>query len=146
MGICFFMLCSYIFNSWLIKNIRSYLISPSYISLRIFNFLYFLFFFCNSISYNLDFNCFIALSLFWCCDLCDWHWTTSPVGICVSLTAESVLLTCCPPAPEALNVSTLKSFLSIFISWTSSTSGKTATVQVDAVSYTHLTLPTICSV
>ena len=25
-----------------------------------------------------------------------------PVGICISLTAEDVLLMCCPPAPDAL--------------------------------------------
>ena len=31
------------------------------------------------------------------------------VGICVILTADDVLFTCCPPAPEALYVSTLKS-------------------------------------
>ena len=27
--------------------------------------------------------------------------TTIPVGLCVMRTAESVVLTCCPPAPEA---------------------------------------------
>ena len=30
-----------------------------------------------------------------------WHCTTMPVGRCVMRTAESVLLTCWPPAPEA---------------------------------------------
>ena len=30
-----------------------------------------------------------------------WHWTTMPVGMCVMRTAESVRLTCWPPAPPA---------------------------------------------
>jgi len=32
---------------------------------------------------------------------------TQPVGVWRSLTADSVLLRCCPPGPEALYVSTL---------------------------------------
>ena len=31
-----------------------------------------------------------------------WQVTTIPVGMCVNLIALSVLLTCCPPAPELL--------------------------------------------
>src|SRR5215211_7496039 len=50
-----------------------------------------------------------------------------PVGRCVILTAESVLLTCWPPAPEALYVSTLRSFSSISTSTASPTTGATAT-------------------
>ena len=33
-----------------------------------------------------------------------WHCTTIPVGRCVILTAESVLLTCWPPAPPDLRI------------------------------------------
>ena len=36
----------------------------------------------------------IATSRFWCWLRSFWHWTTVPVGRCVILTAESVLLTC----------------------------------------------------
>jgi len=52
------------------------------------------------------------------------------VGICVILTALSVVFTDCPPGPEALKTSILRSFSSIFTS-TSSTSGKTATVAAE---------------
>ena len=44
----------------------------------------------------------MATSRFWCWLRSFWHWATMPVGRCVILTAESVLLTCWPPAPEAL--------------------------------------------
>ena len=53
-----------------------------------------------------------------------------PVGICVILTAESVVLTLCPPGPLLLKTSILKSLSSIFTS-TSSASGNTATVAAD---------------
>ena len=43
----------------------------------------------------------IAVALFWVCERSFWHWTTIPVGTCVIRTAESVLFTCWPPAPEA---------------------------------------------
>src|SRR5919112_1602244 len=69
----------------------------------------------------------IATSRFWCWLRSFWHWTTIPVGRCVILTAESVLLTCWPPAPEARYVSTLRSFSSISTSTASSTTGATAT-------------------
>src|SRR6266851_1937122 len=39
-----------------------------------------------------------AFSLFLCCERASWHSTTIPVGRCVIRTAESVLLTCWPPA------------------------------------------------
>ena len=41
----------------------------------------------------------IARSLFLCCDRSFWQLATRPVGMCVILTAESVVLTCCPPFP-----------------------------------------------
>src|SRR6056297_2245576 len=53
-----------------------------------------------------------------------------PVGIWVILTAESVIFTCCPPAPLALYVSILSSSVLTCIS-TSFASGRTATVAVD---------------
>ena len=45
--------------------------------------------------------------------------------MCVILTADDVLFMCCPPAPDALYVSTLKSSGFIFISISSVISGKT---------------------
>ena len=53
-----------------------------------------------------------------------------PVGSWINLTADEVLLMCCPPAPEALNTSIFMSEGLISIS-TSSTTGNTATVAVD---------------
>jgi hypothetical protein len=44
---------------------------------------------------------FIAVSLLADCERSFWHCTTMPDGRCVIRTAESVLLTCWPPAPEA---------------------------------------------
>src|SRR2546428_610550 len=41
-----------------------------------------------------------ALALFLCCDFSSWQVTTRPVGRCVTRTAESVVLTLCPPGPE----------------------------------------------
>ena len=55
----------------------------------------------------------------------SWHCTTMPVGMCVRRTAESVLLMCCPPAPDALNVSVRTSDGLMSISIESSTSGYT---------------------
>ena len=43
----------------------------------------------------------IAVSLFADCERSFWHCTTVPVGLWVIRTAESVLFTCWPPAPEA---------------------------------------------
>ncbi len=43
----------------------------------------------------------MAVCLFAPCERSFWHWTTVPVGLCVMRTAESVLFTCCPPAPDA---------------------------------------------
>ncbi|MNW08645.1 hypothetical protein D3C71_2054680 [compost metagenome] len=43
----------------------------------------------------------MARARFLCCERSSWHSTTIPVGKCVIRIAESVLLTCWPPAPEA---------------------------------------------
>ena len=43
---------------------------------------------------------FVALDLFLCCERSSWHSTTRPVGMWVMRMAESVLLTCWPPAPD----------------------------------------------
>ena len=56
--------------------------------------------------------------------------TTIPLGICVTLTAESVVFTHWPPFPEALKTSILTSFISMLTS-TLSASGNTATVAVE---------------
>ena len=42
----------------------------------------------------------MATSRFWVWERSFWQVTTIPVGRCVRRTAEEVLLTCCPPAPE----------------------------------------------
>ena len=70
---------------------------------------------------------FIAVSLFavWLRSFCTE--TTMPLGMCVSRTAESVLFTCCPPAPDERNVSTRTSSSSISMPATSSSSGATIT-------------------
>jgi hypothetical protein len=44
---------------------------------------------------------FIAVSRFLCCERSIWLATTMPDGTWVIRTAESVVLTCCPPAPDA---------------------------------------------
>ncbi len=41
---------------------------------------------------------FIAIARFLCCERSFWQVTTMPLGIWVKRTAESVLLTCWPPA------------------------------------------------
>ena len=66
---------------------------------------------------------FQAVARFLCCERSDWQATTMPVGMWVMRTANSVLLTCCPPAPEARYVSIRQSpsLTSIFIR--SSTTG-----------------------
>ena len=42
----------------------------------------------------------MAFALFWVWLRWFWHVTTIPVGMWVSRTAESVLFTCWPPAPD----------------------------------------------
>ena len=54
-----------------------------------------------------------------------------PVGRWVMRTAESVLLTCCPPAPDARKVSMRRSAGLIVMSSTGSASGSTATVHAE---------------
>ena len=71
----------------------------------------------------------IAFSRFWSWLFSSWQDTTSPVGLCVSRTAESVVFTDCPPGPVARNTSTSMSFGSISTSM-SSASGRIATVAV----------------
>ena len=46
----------------------------------------------------------MAMSRFWCCDFSELV-TTIPVGWWVIRTAESVVFTCCPPAPDDRKVS-----------------------------------------
>ena len=58
----------------------------------------------------------IARALFWCWLRSFWHETTIPVGRWVRRTAESVLLTCWPPAPDDRYVSIRRSFSSMSIS------------------------------
>ena len=41
-----------------------------------------------------------AVARFLCCERSCWQATTMPVGIWVMRTAESVVLTCWPPAPD----------------------------------------------
>ena len=71
-----------------------------------------------------------ALARFLICDRSSAQYTVTPVGMWVIITAESVVLTCCPPAPEARMVAISRSCGRTSIS-TSSASGKTATVAVD---------------
>ena len=54
-----------------------------------------------------------ALSLFWSWLFSSWQVTTSPVGLWVIRTAESVVLTDCPPGPLDRNTSISRSFGSI---------------------------------
>src|SRR5882724_6955545 len=72
----------------------------------------------------------IAFARFLICERSSWQVTTSPVGTCVIRTAESVVLTPCPPGPDERYTSTRRSFSSTRTS-TSSASGSTATVTVE---------------
>src|SRR4051812_50200532 len=73
-----------------------------------------------------------AWALFLCCERPAWHTTATPVGICVSRTADSVLLTCCPPAPPERMVSTRTADSAISILIELSTTGKIATLEHEA--------------
>ncbi len=68
----------------------------------------------------------IAVSRFRSCERSFWQATTMPVGRCVMRTAESAVLTPCPPGPEERYTST-RSSSSLITTSTSSTSGITAT-------------------
>src|SRR5436190_1263585 len=48
----------------------------------------------------------MAEALFWSCDFSFWQLTTMPVGMWVSRTEESVVLTDWPPGPPDRNTST----------------------------------------
>src|SRR6266566_4522620 len=52
-------------------------------------------------SYSRAFSIFIAVALFFPWLRSCWHDTTIPVGRWVMRTADEVLLTCCPPLPDA---------------------------------------------
>jgi len=69
----------------------------------------------------------IARARFWICDFSSCIDTTIPVGLCVIRTAESVVLTDCPPGPEERKTSIWRSAGSMWTS-TSSASGSTTTV------------------
>src|SRR5258708_36914939 len=68
-----------------------------------------------------------ACALFLCWERPAWQTTATPVGMWVSLTADSVLLTCWPPAPPERMVSTRTSDSAISILMLLSTTGKIAT-------------------
>src|ERR1700688_3193201 len=68
---------------------------------------------------------FIAIARFLCCERSFWQLTTMPLGKWVIRTAESVLLTCWPPAPLARKVSMRRSAGVIVTSTLSSIDGKT---------------------
>ena len=68
----------------------------------------------------------IAISRFWVADRSFWQETTMPVGMCVSLIADSVFWTCWPPAPDDRNVSVRISSQLSSISTSSSASGMTS--------------------
>ena len=72
----------------------------------------------------------MALSLFCSCDFWSCWLTTMPVGRCVMRTAESVVLTLCPPGPDERKTSMRRSLSSMRTS-TSSASGSTATVAAE---------------
>ena len=71
-----------------------------------------------------------AFSRFCSWDFSSWQETTTPVGVCVTRTAESVVFTDCPPGPVERNTSIRRSEGSMVTS-TSSASGRTATVAVE---------------
>ncbi|PRG12563.1 hypothetical protein C6Q21_06985 [Burkholderia multivorans] len=77
----------------------------------------------SSASYRRDFSIAIASARLRCCERSFWHCTTMPVGMCVIRTAESVLLMCWPPAPDARYVSIRRSAGLISTSIESSISG-----------------------
>src|SRR3546814_11873348 len=56
--------------------------------------------FCTSSAYSFAASIFIAVSRFWCWLRPVWQATPVLVGMWVMRTADSVLLTCWPPAPE----------------------------------------------
>ena len=71
-----------------------------------------------------------ARSLFCSWLFSSWQLTVTPVGMCVMRTAESVVLTLCPPGPRARKMSMRRS-LGWMSTSMSSASGSTATVAVE---------------
>ncbi len=65
----------------------------------------------------------IAVDLFLCCERSPSECTAMPVGRCVTRTADSVLLTCWPPAPPERMTSMRRSLSSISTLMVSSMSG-----------------------
>ena len=59
-----------------------------------------------------------------------WHFTTMPVGLWVSRTAESVVLTLWPPAPVE-RITCISTSAALSFTSASSASGITATVMVE---------------
>src|SRR5881628_3468626 len=78
-------------------------------------------------SYSRAFSILRAVALFLNWLRSFWHCTTILVGRCVIRTAEDVLLTCCPPFPEARYTSIRRSSSLISISMSSSTTWYTNT-------------------
>ncbi len=78
------------------------------------------------ISISFDFSIRMATSRFWYWLRSTWQETTMPVGICVSRTAEEVLLTFWPPAPLERKTSILMSSGLMSTCMVSSISGMTS--------------------
>src|SRR5207245_1278409 len=74
-------------------------------------------------SYSRALSIFRAVALFLNWLRSFWHCTTMFVGRCVIRTADDVLLTCCPPFPDARYTSMRRSSSLISISMSSSTTG-----------------------
>src|SRR5690625_7056174 len=74
----------------------------------------------------------MARARFLCCERSSWHSTTSPVGRWVMRMAESVVLTCCPPAPEARKVSIFSSAGLMSTASTSSTRSEEHTSELQS--------------
>mmetsp|Transcript_11654 Transcript_11654/g.30363 ORF Transcript_11654/g.30363 Transcript_11654/m.30363 type:complete len:307 (+) Transcript_11654:263-1183(+) len=83
---------------------------------------------CSAASSRLR-SIFMAFARFCDCARSSWHWAVMPVGMCKMRTAESVVFTCCPPAPDARHVSMRRSASRSSMS-ASSASGSTATEAV----------------
>src|SRR5207245_3934723 len=72
-----------------------------------------------------------ACARFLCCERPAWQTTATPVGMWVRRTADSVLLTCWPPAPPERMVSVRTADSAMSILMLLSTTGKIATDEND---------------
>lgn len=72
----------------------------------------------------------MAFSRFLICERLSWQRTIMPVGMCMTCTAESVVLTPWPPGPLARQTS-MRSSSGLMTRSTSCASGRTATVAVE---------------